>query len=133
MNSRNRSVIKVLLPIPHKVLRPNGRTFSYGYRAKLVKQHRLAAMYAAINELNEMEVCFDLGLPWRGATVSSQWAVCAKWDQDNAIASLKPYLDGLADAGIVSNDRDFTVLPPEMVVSRKMDTGIWITIQKCEE
>lgn len=91
------------------------------------------AMYTAISELNEMEVCFDLGLPWRGATVSSQWVVCAKWDQDNAIASLKPYLDGLADAGIVSNDRDFTVLPPEMVVSRKMDTGIWITIQKCEE
>lgn len=38
------------------------------------------------------------------------------FDDDNALACLKPYFDGLADAGIVQNDRHMKRMTPEFRV-----------------
>ena len=92
------------LPYPHKILWPNGRTLSQGYRASETKKHRQWA--------------HDATLAWRGRDhrpIEGQIDVLITVypknrgpvpDGDNAMASCKAFLDGIADA-LGLNDRNF--------------------------
>ena len=57
-------------------------------------------------------------------------------DPDNCIASLKAYLDGIADAGLVANDCDLWPVRPEIRqcarISRMPRVEITITEEKIE-
>lgn len=61
-----------------------------------------------------------IGGPMRSATVQMTFYYrdSRRRDRDNALASMKAALDGIADAEIVSDDVDFTHLPVTISVDR---------------
>lgn len=94
--------ITIIVGVPNRVLSPNGRAH-WRTKASAKKLARAHGMIAAGFALN--------GRPapkWESATVVVRaWFKDkrSKWDRDNAISSLKGHVDGIADAGILSNDR----------------------------
>ena len=99
--------ITITLPIPHPKLSPNARVH-WAQKAKLVKSHRDNAAYRSIAAIKGREYPF-----WTKARVSvvAYFKTAAHRDADNIMASMKAYFDGIADAGIVDNDRAFSHEP----------------------
>lgn len=96
----------ITLPLPHKHLSPNARCH-WRAKARAVKNYRTAATAAAIIAQH--------GERWEWGESS---VLCRFYfkdararDSDNLLASMKSAFDGLADAGIVENDRDFDHRP----------------------
>lgn len=101
------------LPSPPLILRPNGRAVEF-LKRKARREARLAAAEEARRVLsdNQME-------PPRWGKASMGVVLFLgprnkQPDPDNLIASLKPYIDGLADAGIVANDKNLWPDRPEI-------------------
>lgn len=100
--------ITIVLSHPPLPLRPNSRTH-WRKKATAVKAYRIAAKVASIATLARRTPPL-----WERATVRVTWR-CMKRihpDPDNIVASLKAAFDGLADAGIVVNDRGLWPLRP---------------------
>ena len=100
--------ITIILPLPPNTLSPNARVH-WAAKGKAVAKYRRDAEYAAIAALAAM--AFDAGLRmerprWKRATatVAFYFRTRRRRDGDNALASIKAGLDGIADAGIVVND-----------------------------
>lgn len=89
------------LPIPDRALSPNARGH-WARIAPIIKAHRTTAKIEALRVLEGR-----VAPRWGRARLNVMLFHLTKRtpDPDNFIASLKPYLDGLADAGIVANDR----------------------------
>lgn len=93
------------LPLPPKELNPNARCH-WAVKARAVRAARMVALAEARRVLD------DLGCPpprWPRASMRANvYVLSAKRrpDPDNLMASLKAYLDGLASAGIVANDKE---------------------------
>jgi Holliday junction resolvase RusA-like endonuclease len=98
--------ITITIPIPHRSLSPNARTH-WATKAKKVKAaRRCARWYAQIDS--------ELGVTnWTNAISTVVWyaKTATHPDPDNALAMLKPYFDGLADAGVLANDRNLAHNP----------------------
>jgi hypothetical protein len=107
-------VVTFALPLPHRVLHPNGRTRKHGWRAKLVKEARQLAGYIAR--------CNAPAKPWKRAKYRVTFSLPRKQDEDNLGAWLKSYLDGIQDAGIVANDSGLT-RDSLVILSGKKQTG----------
>lgn len=107
--------ITITLPLPASKLSPNARTH-WAEKAKLTKASRKAAYFAALEALN-------LRKPpgWLKARleVRAFFKTERGRDADNFMASLKSVCDGIADSGIIANDKG---LWPERPVFAK-DTG----------
>lgn len=90
------------LPLPSPVLSPNTRSH-WAVKAKAVKAARTAAF------LESKRVLEGRTAPrWKKARITAAFFLAGRRktpDPDNAIAALKAYQDGAADAGIVENDR----------------------------
>lgn len=108
--------LTIVVPIPPKATHPNNRPFTaMGARAKAAaaKRQREDACIAALAEMNEP------GRPykprWKNVTVQAtfhrQGRQAKLMDLDNSIAWLKNSIDGLADAGVIENDRGVVPLP----------------------
>lgn len=122
MMDETKKQLVVVLPWPHRYLSPNSRVIwqakcqvsSHARTlARLVTVGRLEAGYKACQEDNRINV-----------TLVAHAYDKRKRDEDNLIASMKPYLDGIADA-LGVNDACFhfkeltfaeTRRPPEMEV-----------------
>lgn len=104
----------ITLPLPPRDLKPNRRGSLWAYR-RAAKAYRRDAFFAAKAALHGAE-------PPRlqKATVRALYyhrRMTDKMDPDNAIACLKPAIDGIVDAGILVDDREIMLLP----VQRRMD------------
>ncbi len=109
-----RDVITIDLPLPHRVLHPNGRTRNYKWRSTVVKEHRAMACMVARGHAPRK--------PWTLARYRVTFSLPRKQDEDNLSAWLKSYLDGLQDAGIVANDSGLT-RDALVVLSGEKQTG----------
>jgi hypothetical protein len=91
--------LTITLPLPDRRLSPNARVH-WAVKARLVKAHRIRAKLAALSIAGYTPA-------WEKASLHSEWRfpTARFWDADNCIASLKSYIDGIADAGLVANDR----------------------------
>lgn len=95
--------VQIVLPMPPKVLTPNGRPFSRrGMIGKAVaskKQKKLA--YDAIKDLR-----LDT-MPWQKVSCLYKFyhPVNRRRDDDNYIAAMKSARDGIVEAGLVTDDR----------------------------
>ena len=90
------------LPFPAKALWPNGRPAHWAEKSRAVKSHRawaLAAALAAGVKSLPASARYDIAVPVHPKTANAI-------DADNAVASLKSYLDGIADA-LGVDDRTF--------------------------
>jgi len=96
---READALVIVLPVPPVALRPNGQ---HGHWSQ-VRQARAAAKgRAALTTLNL--VCRG-AVPVATGYTLTYFFHSTPWDDDNAIASCKSYLDGIAGA-IGMNDRD---------------------------
>jgi crossover junction endodeoxyribonuclease RusA len=94
-------MITIVLPHPPAPLRPNARCH-WARKAKAVKAYRKLAQMRALEALAMRNPPM-----WERATVVVIWrsTTARHPDPDNIIASLKASFDGLADAGIIENDK----------------------------
>jgi len=104
--------------------------------ARLKKETRYEAEIMALNEVRRHGK--DSGLPWPSARLSLiyEFDSVRKFqnrDDDGLIGWAKHSRDGLADAGIVENDRHFTVDVPRMRVSRDGGNRLIMLVTPIEE
>jgi len=94
--------IRVILPIPHKSLHPNHRSWSRGGAINKAKQTKKQRHTTRDQILDSMPG----DLPWGRCEVlvTMYHKTRRQRDSDNAMASLKSMYDGIQDAGVVPND-----------------------------
>lgn len=98
-------------------LSPNAR-IHFRKKAPFSSAARLEAKLVALDQINRIR-------GWKPFASVRVWPtiyVPAKrnfLDDDNGLSCLKPYFDGLADAGIVKNDRHMKRMTPEFKVDPK--------------
>lgn len=119
--------ILISLPLPPDKLHPNARPI-LRERARLTKQYRAAAFYAAIDAMNRAG--WSPRPNWKRASVKACFTFTTnrRRDRDNLIGWLKAAFDGLADSGLIDNDSGLTHLPPEHSVGPK--PGVVLTVTK---
>ena len=89
--------------LPVRLLSPNaGSPGKWREKAASRKAHRTVSGLETANAVQLM----GLKEPWPVATIQAAfyWPDLRKRDADNAIASLKAYLDGLRDGGLIAAD-----------------------------
>ena len=105
--------ISITIPLPPRCLSPNGRVH-WAKKAKATKEHRSAAFWAAKEALD--------GPPpgWLTASlkVVAYFTTRRMPDPTNFMSSLKAAEDGIADAGIIVNDRALWPERPEFRVDK---------------
>lgn len=98
--------IVLTLPLPPKELSPNARVH-WRKKARIVKAYRKhanwTAWYQSTKGLQRARIEFDF-----------YFATNRRRDKDNLIASMKPAMDGFADAGVVRNDNAFDYASPRL-------------------
>ncbi len=93
--------LTIAIDRPSPVLSPNARV----HWSRKAAAKKLARRYANLLAMSTWGNCVPR---WPRATVRVLWIMPTKAhhpDPDNAIASLKPWLDGFADWGVVANDK----------------------------
>lgn len=95
---------------PPKAVRPNARVHHMA-RARAVKHYRTIARLLATHAMRGQR---PPGWLQARAKVVAYHATGNRMDPDNLIASLKPAFDGIADSGMISNDRGLWPERPEM-------------------
>lgn len=106
------------LSIPPKELNPNSRSH-FMAKSRKVKAYRNEAKIEALRWIRS-----GMGSKptlWESAVIQALFFVpdARSRDKDNLLASLKSAFDGLADAGLVVNDRCFNHLPLIVQVDRE--------------
>ena len=103
--------ITITLPLPGKHLSPNARVH-WAVKAKAVKSFRLCASLATMAAIHQMSPPLKR---WQKAKYTARFYFkdARRRDADNAIASIKSALDGVADAGLVVNDSGLWPERPE--------------------
>ena len=105
--------ITIVLPLPSRDVSPNGRGH-WAKKARAVKKHREWAVLAVLSD--------DTPLPlWRTAEAQATFYVRDKRrrDGDNYLAMLKPYFDGIVQAGVLKDDSGVRHAPVLFVVDKK--------------
>jgi hypothetical protein len=101
----------ITLPIPPRAVRPNGRAHLM-VKARYVKRCRQLAKLRTLAAMAPEQPFQPIGY------TAAFFFPSRLWDDDNALASLKPYRDGIADA-FRMDDRALRLLAiPTMVVAR---------------
>lgn len=106
--------VTITLPLPDARLSPNARNH-HMVKAKVVKDARTRAYAYA-----KMEHGID-DWHWPAAEVhpTFYWPDKRRRDRDNAVGSIKAYLDGICnDAGLLEDDCYLIPHPPAMKVDR---------------
>jgi len=93
--------ITIILPLPVRKLSPNARVH-WAEKAKLVRASRKVASLAALEALNLRRPPGWLKAKMEIRAFFKTMNFC---DPDNFIASLKSSIDGIADSGIIANDK----------------------------
>lgn len=109
---KNSERLVVTLRLPPRILSPNARPH-WAAKARAVRQYREAAYLLALAERPPR--------PMRRARVTATFYFPSRRrrDPDNLLASLKPAFDGLADAGVVTDDSGLIHMPVEQRVDRR--------------
>lgn len=106
--------MKIILPLPPRVLSPNSRGH-WAPKAKAVKEYRFRAWAEGLAATNGYRP------GWASAEVRAVFCVPDKGrrDPDNLMASLKAAWDGFVDARILTDDKALIIHPPVVMVDRK--------------
>lgn len=100
--------ITITLPLPYKQLAPNARV-NWTIKSKLTKAHRKVAHLRTVAALkgNAPEGWMKSKLE-----VSAYFPTYRFPDPDNFMASLKAYEDGIADSGVIVDDKSLQLEKP---------------------
>ena len=108
------SHITITLPLPPKVLHPNGRTRKYRYKAAATKAYRFDCGLAVVDAMNRARLT---DCPWKCVMREARFFFRTVnpshfHDPSNLNAWIKAADDALQDAGLIVDDRHLTPLPP---------------------
>ena len=121
--------LEITIPIPHKATHPNKRVH-WAVKAKHAKKQREDARMAALFAIRQGGGRYGNDFePLNSASVKAVFYFRTKHsrDRDNLGSWLKNSIDGIADAGVVANDRAFS--SPETSYSHdKANPRVVITI-----
>lgn len=108
--------ITITIPLPPKECRPNGSHGHWAQKAKAKKAYRRKVHLITLEAIGK-------GIPerWVKAKVNikAYFKTARHLDPDNLVASLKSALDGIADAGVVANDKGLWPERPEIYKDAK--------------
>jgi len=111
-------VLLITLPIPPAECSPNVRSH-WAKKCRVTKKAREDAFLAAVSARHASSLSF----PFPGAVVRITWLSRdrrgLRADNDNRIASLKAYFDGITDAGVWRDDRGVEFRIASMDVDQK--------------
>lgn len=101
------------LPLPPKELSPNARVH-YMAKSRAVKRYRQRAMLEAMAAQGRNVRA------WSRATCQATFyhSTNRRRDKDNALASIKAGIDGIADARVIVNDSELTHLPVKIDIDK---------------
>jgi Holliday junction resolvase RusA-like endonuclease len=111
---KNSERLVVTLRLPPRILSPNARPNRHA-RDRAVHEYRQAAYLLALTTIGRRE---PPRWPKARTTATFFFPNRRRRDGDNLLASLKPAFDGLADAGIVTNDAGLRHMPVEQRLDR---------------
>ena len=115
--------ITITIPLPPHAVKPNARSH-WRAKATAVKHYRKAAWAAAMGALRGAHPPMWLKAKYH---IAAYFPTLQRLDPDNLVSSLKAGIDGIADAGIVANDKD--LWPERPTISKdKNNPRIEITI-----
>lgn len=125
-----RQWISLDLPAPPEECRPNARVH-WRVKAAAAKEYRYACKVLALNERNAKSGFYPLPAP---VSMSVTFLLKDKRtrDWDNLIAAFKPGLDGIVDAGIISDDSVWVIRHPSFAVCESDHEGITVTLEAGE-
>lgn len=108
-----RQTLTLYLPLPDRRLHPNGRCH-FRVKADMTKAARQLAAYTARIAVGPR------ALLWDAATLNLTVCLSAKRhaDQDGAVAWIKAYQDGVADAQVIRNDSGIKIGVVEITSDR---------------
>lgn len=118
--------ITITLPLPSRHLSPNGR-YHWAVKARAAQEARRYAAWQAHPGCIRVQ-----GYPfrWESARIEVRpyYGDRRRHDSDNLLASLKPSIDGLVDAGMLADDNCVTyTLHPAAVDRERPRVEITIT------
>ena len=119
LSQGEKAVLRIVLPLPPKELNPNiARRTHWAVKGRKVGRYRAEADFLTQDAIREQG---PRGIPWKAATVrvTFYFRDRRRRDRDNLLASLKAGFDGIADAGVVVNDSEFTYRPVVVEVDAK--------------
>jgi hypothetical protein len=112
--------ITITIPEPPKQTQPNNKPKTLMAFKRYVKRQREEGFLAAIAALSEIRRLS--GRPrWKAAVIEATFhrpGARQPMDEDNLQAWLKATIDGIADAGIVEDDRGVTWRPPVQFIGK---------------
>lgn len=113
----------IALPLPAKILWPNGRTRNHRWRNAEFQKHKGWAYNATLASLPR---CFK----WNGERIKLRYTITPKTahaiDRDNCVAAMKAYQDGIALA-LGVDDSAFAVPVIEFAAPKKPG-GVEVTL-----
>jgi hypothetical protein len=115
------------LPLPAEGLHPNKRPRNHAFHSRLVRDARETARCIANGHT---PIAFK---PFERCTMHATFHMPRRRDDDGLLSWLKHYRDGIADAGLVSNDAHITMLAPSQVTGKKEDRRVVITLTRGEK
>ena len=115
--------LTIELPLPAEHLHPNKRSRNHAFMARLVRDARETARWVTNGHTPR-----DFK-PFGKCTLRATFYMPRRRDDDGLVSWLKPYRDGIADAGIVENDSQITMLPPEQITGKKAGRKVVIRIE----
>lgn len=120
--------ISVTLPLPPRACHPNSRPH-WSVKAKASRAYRTLAFVAGVEAQGSHRP-----LRWSRADVriTARFRDARPRDRDNLLAAMKSAIDGLADAGIVSNDRYFSYSSIDILKDASR-VGVTITVTRRED
>jgi hypothetical protein len=120
------SSITVRLDFPPVELTPNFRTKKRGWVDAVKRSYRYTCYIDARNA-RDCKTTYPLRAPLKGHATFYVTRGTGP-DPDNALASLKSGIDGIADAGVIGNDRD--VSWSSEVVRKALKREVVVTISE---
>ena len=120
--------ITIDIPHPPASLSPNGRAH-WRDRARDTKHMRMISDMLTCAAMG----CADINEPWPAARMAIHWRFAGvRPDSDNIVARCKSVRDGIADAGLVANDRDIRVGDVTFERVPRRDVGMIVTLTRLE-
>ena len=117
---------KVILTcsLPSRELSPNGPKGKWRAKGKATREHREAAAAKARGVVQLIDVApVGYSTPWQRATLQASfyWPDLRRRDELNAAATLKAYIDGIVDGGLLADDstEHLRHLPATFDIDRK--------------
>jgi crossover junction endodeoxyribonuclease RusA len=105
--------MRIVLDLPPRELSPNVRSH-WAKKARAVKYYRMLAFIEARNASRSTE------RGWERAEFRTTWYLpdARRRDPDNLMASMKAGIDGIVQAGVLTDDRYLVIHPPTLTIDR---------------